>query len=309
MKTLILGAGAMGCLYGGLLKERGNDVILVDVSKPQVDEINRNGLALETAEGKRNIKIKAKFAQEVTEQPDLIILFTKTIHSKSALSSLKAMIGPETMVLSLQNGLGNDEVIKEFVRTDKIIIGTTNFPSDLLKPGNVRSLGKGTTKIMSCNGEVTEKLKQVEMMLSDAGFNCIITEDVFVSIWEKVAFNAACNALTAASRLKLGDVGKTDEGKELARSIAKEVVSVANAKKIRANAENVIKLIELDFVEHAEHMPSMMQDVLGNRTTEIDFINGAVVKEAEKLGISVPVTNVLYKIVSMIQKNYENLIK
>ncbi|WP_312810396.1 2-dehydropantoate 2-reductase [Sedimentibacter sp.] len=309
MKTLILGAGAMGCLYGGLLKERGNDVILVDVSKPQVDEINRNGLVLETAEGKRNIKIKAKFAQEVTEQPDLIILFTKTIHSKSALSSLKAMIGPETMVLSLQNGLGNDEVIKEFVRTDKIIIGTTNFPSDLLKPGNVRSLGKGTTKIMSCNGEVTEKLKQVEMMLSDAGFNCIITEDVFVSIWEKVAFNAACNALTAASRLKLGDVGKTDEGKELARSIAKEVVSVANAKKIRANAENVIKLIELDFVEHAEHMPSMMQDVLGNRTTEIDFINGAVVKEAEKLGISVPVTNVLYKIVSMIQKNYENLIK
>lgn len=309
MKTLILGAGAMGCLYGGLLKERGNDVILVDVSKPQVDEINRNGLALETAEGKRNIKIKAKFAQEVTEQPDLIILFTKTIHSKSALSSLKAMIGPETMVLSLQNGLGNDEVIKEFVRTDKIIIGTTNFPSDLLKPGNVRSLGKGTTKIMSCNGEVTEKLKQVEMMLSDAGFNCIITEDVFVSIWEKVAFNAACNALTAASRLKLGDVGKTDEGKELARSIAKEVVSVANAKKIRANAGNVIKLIELDFVEHAEHMPSMMQDVLGNRTTEIDFINGAVVKEAEKLGISVPVTNVLYKIVSMIQKNYENLIK
>jgi len=309
LKTLILGAGAMGCLYGGLLKERGNDVILVDVSKPQVDEINRNGLVLETAEGKRNIKIKAKFAQEVTEQPDLIILFTKTIHSKSALSSLKAMIGPETMVLSLQNGLGNDEVIKEFVRTDKIIIGTTNFPSDLLKPGNVRSLGKGTTKIMSCNGEVTEKLKQVEMMLSDAGFNCIITEDVFVSIWEKVAFNAACNALTAASRLKLGDVGKTDEGKELARSIAKEVVSVANAKKIRANAENVIKLIELDFVEHAEHMPSMMQDVLGNRTTEIDFINGAVVKEAEKLGISVPVTNVLYKIVSMIQKNYENLIK
>lgn len=309
MKTLILGAGAMGCLYGGLLKERGNDVILVDVSKPQVDEINRNGLALETAEGKRNIKIKAKFAQEVTEQPDLIILFTKTIHSKSALSSLKAMIGPETMVLSLQNGLGNDEVITEFVRTDKIIIGTTNFPSDLLKPGNVRSLGKGTTKIMSCNGEVTEKLKQVEVMLSDAGFNCIITEDVFVSIWEKVAFNAACNALTAASRLKLGDVGKTDEGKELARSIAKEVVSVANAKNIHANAENVIKLIELDFVEHAEHMPSMMQDVLGNRTTEIDFINGAVVREAEKLGISVPVTNVLYKLVSMIQKNYENLIK
>lgn len=309
MKTLVLGAGAMGCLYGGLLKEKGNDVILVDVSKAQVDEINTNGLQLETAEGKRSINIEAKFAHEVTEQPELLILFTKTIHSKSALSSLKEVIGPETMVLSLQNGLGNDEVIKEFVQTDRIIIGTTNFPSDLIKPGSVRSLGNGTTKIMSSNGQVTEKLKQVETILNDAGFNCIITEDVFVSIWEKVAFNSACNALTAASRLKLGDVGKTEEGKELARSIAKEVISVANAKNIKANADHVIELIEKDFVEHADHMPSMMQDVLGNRITEIDFINGAVVKEAEKLGMSVPVTKVLFKLVSMIQKNYENLIK
>jgi 2-dehydropantoate 2-reductase len=146
-------------------------------------------------------------------------------------------------------------------------------------------------------------------MLNDAGFNCIITKDVFVSIWEKVAFNAACNALTAVTRLKLGAVGKTDEGRSLARSIAKEVISVANMKNISANADNVIKLIELDFVEHAEHIPSMMQDVLGNRTTEIDFINGAVVNEAEKLGVDVPVTKVLYQLISIIQNNYLNLIK
>ncbi|MGD9568742.1 MAG: ketopantoate reductase family protein [Sedimentibacter sp.] len=309
MKTLVLGAGAMGCLYGGLLKEKGNDIVLVDVSKAQIEEINSNGLTLETAEGKRIIPITAKYAHEVSEQPELLILFTKTIHSRSALESLKEKIGPNTMVLSLQNGLGNDEVIKEFVSTDRIIIGTTNFPSDLLKPGNVRSKGKGTTKIMSCNGELTEKLKQIEATLNDAGFNCIITKDVFVSIWEKVAFNAACNALTAVSRLRLGVVGGTEEGKELARSIAKEVVSVANKKNINANAENVIKLIEQDFIEHADHMPSMMQDVLGNRTTEIDFINGAVVKEAEKLGMDVPVTKVLYQLISMIQKNYANLIK
>lgn len=309
MKTLVLGAGAMGCLYGGLLKEKGNDVILVDVSKPQIDEINLNGLTLETAEGKRVIPITAKFAHEVSERPELLILFTKTIHSRSALESLKEKIGPDTVVLSLQNGLGNDEVIKEFVSTDRIIIGTTNFPSDLLKPGSVRSKGKGTTKIMSLNGEVTERLKQIEATLNDAGFNCVITKDVFVSIWEKVAFNAACNALTAVSRLRLGAVGGTEEGKELARSIAKEVISIANKKNINANAENVIKLIEQDFVEHADHMPSMMQDVLGNRTTEIDFINGAVVREAEKLGMDVPVTKVLYQLINMIQKNYANLIK
>lgn len=309
MKTLVLGAGAMGCLYGGLLKDKGNDVILVDVSKAQIDEINANGLELETSEGKKIIPVEAKYAHEISEQPELLILFTKTIHSKSALESLKDKIGPNTMVLSLQNGLGNDEVIKEFVSTDRIIIGTTNFPSDLLRPGCVKSKGKGSTKIMSCNGDMTDKLKEVEVMLNDAGFNCIITEDVFVSIWEKVAFNAACNALTAVTRLRLGDVGGTEEGKELAYSIVNEVVSVANKKNINANAENVFKLVEQDFIEHADHMPSMMQDVLGNRMTEIDFINGAVAKEAEKLGMYVPVTKVLYQLISMIQKNYANLIK
>ncbi len=309
MKILVLGAGAMGCLYGGLLKEKGNDVILVDVSKAQVDEINANGLELETSEGRRVISINAKYAHEVSEQPELLILFTKTIHSKSALESLKEKIGADTIVLSLQNGLGNDEVIKEFVSTDRIIIGTTNFPSDLLQVGKVRSKGKGFTRMMSCNGEMTEKLKEVEAMLNDAGFNCRITEDVFVSIWEKVAFNAACNALTAVTGLRLGDVGGTKEGKELARLIINEVVSVANKKNISANAENVYKLVEQDFIEHADHIPSMMQDVLENRITEIDFINGAVVKEAEKLGMNVPVTKVLYQLISIIQKNYANLIK
>lgn len=309
MKTLVLGAGAMGCLYGGLLKYKGNDVTLVDVSQAQINEINRSGLELETKEGKRTIYIKAQFAHEVDEQPELLILFTKTIHSKTALMSLKHAIGPDTFILSLQNGLGNEDVIKEFVSPEKIIIGTTNFPSDLLKFGSVRSLGSGETKIMSCDGKVTEQLLKVEKMLSDAGFNCKITEDVFVSIWEKVAFNAACNALTAVTRLKLGDVGKTDEGKELARSVIKEVISVANMKNIKADEKKVVGLVELDFVEHANHMPSMLQDALSNRTTEIEFINGAVVREAQKLGMDVPVTNVLYKLISMIQKNYENLIK
>lgn len=309
MKILVLGAGAMGCLYGGLLKENGNDVTLLDVSKQHVEAINKNGLVLETESGEKIIPIVAKYAQEVSEIPELLIVFTKTIHSKSALESIKKYIGPSTIVLSLQNGLGNDEIIEKFVPLDRIIIGTTNFPSDLVKAGCVKSKGKGSTKIMSCSGVVTEQLQTIETIFNDAGFNCVITKDVFVSIWEKVAFNSACNALTAVARLKLGDVGGTEEGKALARSIANEVVSVANKKNINANANNVIKLIEQDFIEHAGHMPSMMQDVLASRTTEIEFINGAVVREAEKLGMEVPVTKVLFQLISILQQNYSKIIK
>lgn len=309
MKVMILGAGAMGSLYGGLLKEAGNQVTLVDVSKEHIEAINENGLILETDDGKKAISIEAKYASQGCEVPDLIIIFTKTIHSQSALESIKDYIGSNTTVLTLQNGLGNDEKVEAFLPKERIVVGTTNFPSDLVKPGYVSSFGKGVTKIMSCSGEVTEELKAIEKILNDAGLNCEITEDVFVSIWEKVAFNAACNTLTAVTRLRLGDMGQTVEGKELAYAIAKEVVKVANIKDIKARENIVLETLDTVFVGHADHMPSMMQDVLGNRITEIDSINGAVVREAEKLGVSVPVTKVLYQLICIIQNSYTKIVK
>lgn len=308
MRILVLGAGAMGSLYGGLLKETGNDVTLVDVSKEHIDRINQGGLRLEALEEKKVIPIEAKYAHEIKDSPELILLFTKTIHSKSALDSIKKNIDDKTIILSLQNGLGNDKIIQEYVPESRIIIGTTNFPSDLIEPGFVKSKGQGATKIMSLDGKVSEQLEQIKTILNKAGFNCTITEEVFVSIWEKVAFNAACNALTAVTRLRLGHVGSTEEGKELARLIVNEVIGIAHMKKINANADSVIQLVEEDFIEHAEHMPSMLQDVLNKRETEIDFINGAVVSEAEALGVEIPVTKTLYQLISIIQKNYDGVI-
>ncbi|WP_422485383.1 ketopantoate reductase family protein [Gudongella sp. DL1XJH-153] len=309
MKILVLGAGAMGSLYGGLLKERGNDVTLVDVFKDHIDEINKNGLEVELLGVKKNIKVEACTSDKVDFRPDLVILFTKTIHSRSALDSIHRIIDDNTLVLSLQNGLGNDEIIREYVRAENIIIGTTNFPSDFISPGKIRSNGTGQTKIMTSIGYETSELKEVQSALDNAGFNCIITKDVFVSIWEKVAFNSACNALTAITKLKLGDVGKTEEGKILAHRIVQEVSSVANKKGIKASADNVIELVEADFIEHYEHIPSMAQDVLTKRLTEIQFINGAVVKEAEELGMYIPVTETLYQLISIVQSNYENILK
>lgn len=306
MKILVLGAGAMGSLYGGLLKERGNDVILVDVYEEHINEINKNGLEIELLGVKKNIKVAASTAENLDFKPDLVILFTKTIHSRSALESIHRVIDKNTLILSLQNGLGNDEIIREYVNDENIIIGTTNFPSDFVSPGKIKSEGTGQTKIMTSFGDETLALREIQNELDNAGFNCVITKDVFVSIWEKVAFNSACNALTAITKLKLGDLGKLEEGKMLARSIVNEVCSIANKKGIYANAENVIKLVETDFKEHFEHIPSMAQDVLAKRKTEIEFINGAVVREAKKLGLSVPVTESLYQLVTIVQSNYEN---
>ncbi|MHB8916445.1 MAG: ketopantoate reductase family protein [Desulfocucumaceae bacterium] len=304
MFVAIVGSGAMGCLFGGFLAEKGHRVVLVDVWPQHIEAINSNGLMLETGQGKKIIRIPARFAHEVEGQPDLVIVFTKTFYTEEALETARGFIGENTAVLTLQNGLGNVETILKYVPGDRIIAGVTSFPSDLVGPGHVRSLGSGQTKIMSGDGRITPRLEDFKKTLDDAGFNCEISDEVFASIWEKVAFNAALNSLTAVTGLTLGQLGAVPEGVELAHRIAGEVVEVANKKGVQARKEAVHGLIESVFVEHFNHMPSMLQDVLAQRRTEIESINGDVTREAEKTDVPVPTTEVLYKLVRILEQSY-----
>jgi len=131
---------------------------------------------------------------------------------------------------------------------------------------------------------------------------------VFVAIWEKVAFNSAMNAITATTRLKLGCIGSTEEGRELAFEVAREVASVATAKGINVDVDRVLKVMDKDFRDHADHKPSMLQDVLAKRQTEADFINGAAVREAKRLGMRIPLTETLYRLIKTIQANYDHIL-
>lgn len=304
MKIAVLGAGAMGSLYGGMLHHAGHEVVLIDVSEAHINAVNQNGLVIDGPRQEFTVHIPAFFASEVTTEPELIILFTKTIYSHSAMKSVKHLINENTWVLSLQNGLGNDALVSEYVSKDRILVGTTDFPSTFVSPGQVRSKGTGTTKIMSANGIIADQVNKIADVLNSAGFNCVVTEDVFVAIWEKVAFNSAMNAITATTRLKLGRIGASEEGRDLAFDVAREVISVANAKGINASIERVLAVMTKDFQDHADHQPSMMQDVLNGRQTEVDFINGAAVREAESMNMSIPATKTLYRLIKVIQENY-----
>lgn len=306
MKIMILGAGAMGSLYGGLLKKAGEDVTLIDVNPSHIEAINKNGLIMQLDEGNVKVTISACFAKDFSDQVDLIIVFTKSVYSDTALESVKYAIGKDTIVLSLQNGIGHEAVMSKYVSTDRIVIGTTNFPSDFVDNGIIRSHGKGATRMMSLDGHVDNKIEFIRDTFIKAGLNAELSDNVFKSIWEKVAFNSALNTLTSVTLLPQGYIGDTVEGKELAHTIVDEVVSVANKKGINADAEHVHQLVNQLFKEHYQHCPSMLQDVLLKRRTEVAFINGAVVKEAEKLNLKVPATKVLYQLVSIIEQNYDN---
>lgn len=301
MYIVILGAGAMGCLFGGRLAEAGHKVVLVDVWPEHLEEINRNGLTLETDAGIRNISVSGCRVEQLGHPPELLVVFTKSIHTLQALDSAKHLLGPHTWVLTLQNGLGNVEAIETFVPRSRIAVGTTTWPSDLLGPGRVRSHGEGNSRILAADTRVTPELENISSALDQAGLNCRISPEVFATIWEKLAFNAALNSLTAVTGLSVGGVAATTEGRELAHTIAKEVVMVANRKGIKANETAVLATVDSALRDHGDHLPSMLQDIRAGRKTEIEAINGSVVREASLLGVAVPTTLSLYRLVRMIE--------
>lgn len=306
MEFVVLGAGAMGCLYGAHLKKAGEDVTLIDVNVPHMDAINKNGLIVRTKEGEEAIPLAACKAEAYQKTADAVIVFTKSIYSAGALASLKGAIGKDTLLISFQNGLGHEKVMGEYSDADHIVIGTTNFPSDLVDNGVISTGGEGVTNMMTASGKETEAVRYLYEIFSRAYLNPNLTPDVFKAIWEKVAFNAALNSLTSATLLPQGYLGETKEGRELAHEIVKEVIAVANKKGIPAEEAHVLNTVDKLFTEHFNHCPSMFQDVLNKRTTEVKFINGAVVEEAKALGMEVPVTNVLYRLVSIFEQTYEH---
>ena len=134
--------------------------------------------------------VVAMQGEQLCEVQDLVILFTKTLYSRAALNSAKGYIGTDTAVLTLQNGLGNVELVNEYVDLGQILVGVTNYASDVTGPGSIRTQGSGYVRMMSANGELTETVTCVNQALCDAGFCSEIRQDVFAAIWEKVGFNA-----------------------------------------------------------------------------------------------------------------------
>jgi 2-dehydropantoate 2-reductase len=303
MRILVVGAGAMGSLHGGRLRECGYNVVLVDIWAQHIEAINTSGLKIESETGVQVIHVPARFAHEVQEKADLLIVFTKTFHTEKALESVLHVLHDDTVIMTLQNGLGNIELLEKYFPRERIIVGTTNFPSDLVGPGYVRSLGTGETIIMQLDNCGINRVEAVNKILNDAGFNCKVTDNIYPSIWEKVAFNAAMNSLTAVTGLTVGQLGLSADGRNLAFQVADEVLNVAESKGIAVNKERVKEMMDGAFIKHFDHQPSMLQDLKAGKMTEIDSINGAVVREAKKIGCAVPATEVLHKLVRILEQS------
>lgn len=213
---------------------------------------------------------------------------------------MRALLTPGTFVLTLQNGLGNVETLNAFVPLERILVGVTTWPADAAGPAHVRSHGAGTIRMMTADGAARPFATAVADALSRAGLACTLDADVWAAIWEKVAFNAALNTLCAATGCTVDQLGHHHDGPRLALAIAAETAAVARAKGIAVDGERIARNVEHAIREHRGHRPSMLQDVLAGRRTEIDAINGKVVAAAREAGVAVPHAETLLALVRLI---------
>ncbi|MEL1249712.1 ketopantoate reductase family protein [Aurantiacibacter gilvus] len=299
MKVAVLGSGAMGCLFGAAFHRAGADVTLVDVNAEHVGTINAKGLELDLRSGVENLPIRAALPAEVSEPVDLMLVFTKTFHTQGALEGIAAAIGENTHLLSLQNGLGNDKRLAGFVSDDRVMVGASMLPSDLVGPGRVRSHGEGYSKLYPAFGGDPAFAEQVAGLLSAGGLETVLDLNIHEVIWSKVIFNATMNPLCALTRRTPGFLGANPESRATIKSAVAEGIEAAHANGVMVDGQPIYDLTETSMTDHADHEPSMLQDLHAGRRTEVDAINGAIVTAAKEAGVAAPVLETLWHLVKL----------
>jgi 2-dehydropantoate 2-reductase len=304
MNIAIAGSGAMGCRFGWRLYQSGHDVLLIDSWKDHVKAIQANGLEVKTENGSSISKIPASFPSDSKGTAELLIVFTKAMQTQSMVESCLHLIGDKTWVLTLQNGLGNIEIIERYVPKHRILAGVTTFATELLAPGKIQALGSGDTEIMRVEGEISEEVEEIARMMDAAGLRTVISPSALISIWNKVAFNCVLNPLCTLMNNTVGAVGSYSGIMDLAGRIIDEIILVAKAENIQLHRETIIAMIEKQFDPKmaSHHLASMLQDMQSGRKTEIEYLNGAIVKKGEQYGIPVPNNEFIYHLILMMEE-------
>ena len=299
MRVAILGAGAMGRFFGALLIAAGEDVVMVDVDPETIGAIDRHGITVRIDEAERHVDARAARADDLSDRVDLVMVFTKSMHTDAALASIRHLVHPATLGLTVQNGLGNHDPLIALLGRERALVGMTDYPADLDSDGPVHVRASGRVVLGPLDTGGAHAAEQVAGLLAGAGISTRVDPDVLVPIWEKLAFNATLNTLTAAAGLTVGEVGSRREGRYLAMTALAETLAVADAVAVPVDPTRVRHHVDWAFEHHADHRPSMLVDLESGRLTEVDSIGGAVCRLGAARGVAVPVLETLCAIVRL----------
>lgn len=300
MRIAVIGAGAMGSLFAARLAEQGHAISLIEVSAALIDAIRIHGLRTTGLFGAQAYKIPVGPADSYRESFDLLIVFTKGMHTMAAIDAAKHLINEQTWALTVQNGIGNVEAIETVIPRSRITMGITNWPSTLVEAGLINVPGSGEIKVWAADKNASDNVHAICAALTEAGLNCALDPAVEVAIWEKLAFNAALNSLAAVSGLTVGEMGDRDESRSIIFAIVEETVAVATAKGLQVNSSRIRYSVEHAFANHRQHMPSMLQDRLAGRPMEVSSIAGAVSDAGRALAVPTPVTSAFASLLTLL---------
>ena len=306
MKIVMLGAGALGSTIGGTLAIGGNDVHFVDMWQEHVDLINKDGLHMTNEKEDWYVRVDARATADTIGEADLVIVLVKSFATKQAVEQLKQtnVIGKNTLVMSLQNGLGNEETIASVIGSENVISGKTYVGGRLIQAGYISAGVQGKwTYIGELNGEITDRIQTVCNVFNDAGLLCEVSDNIKGLIWDKLLINVAAGALCGITRLPYGPLYEEDYIKDVAVAAIQEGIQVAKAAGVVLKSEDP----QYPWVAASEGLPgtfktSILQSLELKRPTEIDFINGSIVEWGKKYGIATPVNQTLVACVKGIEK-------
>ena len=298
MKIAIIGCGAMGSVYAALLADAGNEVWAIDTWQDHVDAMTANGLRVEGASGDRTVRLNATTNAADAGECELIIVATKASGVASAAQAAKNIAGPDSVILTIQNGMGAADRIAQSIDTGQVMIGVVGgFGASMKGPGHAHHNGMQLVRIGEMNGGVSPRLEKVVDAWSGAGFTAKGYPDIHQMIWEKFICNVTYSGPCALMNLTIGGIQANPAAWSISLACAREADAVARKQGVALGFDDVDSYVRDFGAAMPDARPSMLLDHMASRPSEIDAINGAVSVEATKVGMSAPINETVSQLI------------
>jgi len=300
MRVGIVGPGAIGGLFGAVLTRGGLDVTLIDKRPERAKQLSEQGIRIEGKGGTYTAPVKIVAYPLPSEPFEVVVVAVKAYDTRAATEQFAPAVGPDTAVVSVQNGLGNAEILVAAFGADRVLGGATNQGANVLATGRIDHAGVAGTTIGEIDGTISDRASRIAEAFTGAGLETAVSENIQGIIWTKLLINVAINPLVALLRVRNGVLAEHDETLDLMRLAVGEAWDVAKAKGVTLLVDDpVARAVEVAQTT-AGNIASMHQDVRHGRRTEIDFITGAVVREGARVGVPTPYNQALTLLVKSI---------
>lgn len=302
LRVAVLGAGAVGCFFGGMLARAGHPVTLIGRAA-HVDVFNRSGLHFEGLSFDEHVKVSASTQASAVAGAQLVLFCVKSTDTESAAREIAPHLAPGSMVLNLQNGVDNTERIAALVSVP-VYPAAVYVATEMAGPGHLKHHGRGDLVVGApggvADGAQAAQLETLRAAFVAAGVPVTVSDNVAGALWGKLVVNCAYNAISAIGQLPYGRMTESTGVREVMTDVVHEVLAVAQARGVRMAPDTLEKVLAL-----AGSMPTQLsstaQDLARRRPTEIDHLNGYVVRQGEALNIAVPANRALHALVKLIE--------